>query len=163
MTHNDIGLYIAIYARPMLCPIIERTIIRRIIMRSIIMRLVKGVNMLKGTKGKVLLYFFSVLLVLVAVLVPFGLIISLTIGRKYGFISDISSLGGIIGSFSGNFSEKRSNNAPLTKNVVLLDMCKMTYFDLYHQLLPILKPLLPLITILTIYTISYCILSIKLV
>jgi hypothetical protein len=52
---------------------------------------------------------FSLLLVLIAIFVPFGIAISYKIATKCGFTSDSSYLSSISTYFSGIFSKNSSN------------------------------------------------------
>lgn len=84
--------------------------------------------------------FASFLLVIIAIIVPFGIGISFIIGRKMGIISDFRGLGGIFGGISGIFSEKRSDNAHLSQNVVVFRCIKPIQLKLIPKQLQQLTP-----------------------
>jgi hypothetical protein len=111
-----------------------------------------------ATKGRFLDHLLLFLLVLLVIILPFGAVIALNIGKYYGFSINIGKNRG----FYGNFSEKRSENSHLSQNVVVSDICKRTNFRHLPQLLQqlILKYMSKLSTIYSICT--ACILANKL-
>lgn len=77
-------------------------------------------------KGKVFDHLALFLLVLLALILPLGLLIVPIVAQKLGFASKISSLTTICSNFSSIFSKKRSNIAHLSDNVDVLDSVKST-------------------------------------
>lgn len=76
------------------------------------------------SKRTCFLTFAFFFLAIIAILLPFGVIISYKIGVKTGIISKNSSLASILASFSSIFSKNTSNNTYLSENVVFLQCLK---------------------------------------
>lgn len=98
------------------------------------------------------------LLIVIAILVPFGLIFSISIGKYYGFSINI----GILSGFIGNICVKRSENRHLRQNVDALDTCKRSKNRHLPELLQQLVRKLVYISSTIYKTCTTCILSIKL-
>lgn len=82
---------------------------------------------------------FSLLLVVIAILLPFGVIISYKIATKCGFTSDSSYLTGISRYFSSIFSKNSSNNSYLGESVVLFGDVKTANNQILSEYSRVLK------------------------
>lgn len=113
-------------------------------------------------KGRLFDHLVLFLLVILALILPFGLVLVPLLAKKLGFISNISSLATICSSFSSIFSKNSSNITYLSENVDHLDSVKSIKNRPLGQLLPLLTLLIPVKTIATILASTSCILLINL-
>jgi hypothetical protein len=115
----------------------------------------KGYFVLKRT---LFLTFVSLFLLLVAILLPFGLVISYRIGQNIGIISKIGNFYTNLGSFCSNFCKKCSNITHLRSNLVVIHCLKSVQFPQLPQQLQQLTHNLHLQLCLTYLLLTICIL-----